>query len=151
MMQLVTNIAAVLGLITSAAAVIVLVSKNARGIMKKVVVKYSHADESSEDIKDIKKMLEKHIKEDEDFREETRKSNEIMLEFTKTTCRNNIKNIFYKYEDTKVLPLYEKKNLMSIKELYIDKMHCNSFAKLLLEEMDDWEIDYDKSHADDVE
>jgi hypothetical protein len=145
------NIATVLGCITAAVAVITLISKNARDIFKKAVSKYSHADESSEDIKEIKEMLIKHIQEDSEFREETRQSNAIALEFTKTSCRNLIKNIFYKYKETEVLPLYEKKTLMSIEELYIDKLHCNSFAKYLLDEMRDWEVDYDSTHADEVE
>ena len=150
-MQWVTNIATVLGLITSAVAVIALISKNARECIKKIVRKYSHADESSEDIKEIKEMLIKHIQEDSKFREETRQSNAIALEFTKTSCRNLIKNIFYKYKETEVLPLYEKKTLMNIEELYIDKLHCNSFAKYLLGEMRDWEVDYDSTHAEEVE
>ena len=40
---------------------------------------------------------------------------------------------------------------MNIEELYIDKLHCNSFAKYLLGEMRDWEVDYDSTHAEEVE
>ena len=96
-------------------------------------------------------MLIKHIQEDNEFKEETRISNEIALEFTKTECRNIIKNIFYKYKDTETLPLYEKKTLMNIRELYIDRLHCNSFAKYLLDVMKDWQVDYEQTHAGEVE
>jgi hypothetical protein len=45
-----------------------------------------------------------------------------------------------------VLPLYEKKTLIMIEDLYINRLKGNSFAELLLDEMRDWEIDYSRYH-----
>ena len=146
-MEIVKNVAAVLGLILSFFSVITLLSKNVRSFLTKIIRKYSNSSESEETISEIKRMLEKHIKDDELFRKEIQGANEINLEFTKTQCRNNIKNIFYKYNDTKCLPLYEKKTLMSIEDLYIGKLHCNSFAGFLLEEMKKWDVDYESEHV----
>jgi len=75
--------------------------------------------------------------------------NEINIEFTKAQCRNIIKTIFYTYYDTKVLPLYEKKTLMSVSDLYVGRMNCNSYASLLLDEMSKWEVDYDSRRPED--
>ncbi|MDR3150003.1 MAG: hypothetical protein LBT88_08370 [Oscillospiraceae bacterium] len=63
---------------------------------------------------------------------------DITTEFIKAQCRDIVKNIFYRYNDTKILPLYEKKTLMNISELYVGKLGGNSYAGLLLDEMDAW-------------
>lgn len=144
-MDTVKNIAAILGVILSAASVVTLVSKRVRTLLSGVIRKYGNSDESEETISEIKHLLEQHIGDDKRFKEQMIHNNEITLEFTKTQCRNIIKNIFYKYNDTNVIPLYEKKTLMCIEELYINQMHCNSYASLLLEEMSDWEIDYNSA------
>lgn len=145
-MQLVKDISAVLGMITAFASVIALVSKRVRTWVKQIIVKYSGAEERENTTKEVKEMLEKHVKEDEIFRDDVTAVNNIMMEFVISQCRTLIKDKFYQYEHCKVLPLYEKKTLMNIKELYIDRLHCNSFASLLLSEMETWEVDYEKTH-----
>jgi len=145
-MEVVKNIAAVIGVVLSAASLIALLSKTFRSAISKLFKKYGKSDEVSDSIAQIKSMLERHIKDEAEFKDNVVQMNEINIEFTKTQCRNIIKTIFYKYNDTKVLPLYEKKTLMNVEDLYINKLHGNSFAALLLEEMSHWEIDYDSSH-----
>jgi len=150
-MEVVKDIAAVLGVILSAASILALVSKTARASIAKVFRKYGEADKveaNTDMIAEIKTLLEKHIEEDKGFKESIVENNEINLEFTRTQCRNIIKNIFYRYNDTRVLPLYEKKTLMSIEELYVKRLHGNSFASLLLDEMREWDVDYESTHAD---
>ena len=150
-MEVVKDIAAVLGVILSAASILALVSKTARASIAKVFRKYGEADKveaNTDMIAEIKTLLEKHIEEDKGFKESIVENNEINLEFTRTQCRNIIKNIFYRYNDTKVLPLYEKKTLMSIEELYVKRLQGNSFASLLLDEMREWDVDYESTHAD---
>jgi len=149
-MEVVKDIAAVLGVILSAASILALVSKTARASIAKVFRKYGEADKveaNTDMIAEIKTLLEKHIEEDKGFKESIVENNEINLEFTRTQCRNIIKNIFYRYNDAKVLPLYEKKTLMNIEELYVKRLHGNSFASLLLDEMREWEVDYETTHA----
>jgi len=150
-MEVVKDIAAILGVILSAASILALVSKTARASIAKVFRKYGDADKveaNTDMIAEIKSLLEKHIEEDKGFKESIVENNEINLEFTRTQCRNIIKNIFYRYNDTRVLPLYEKKTLMSIEELYVKRLHGNSFASLLLDEMREWDVDYESTHAD---
>lgn len=49
------------------------------------------------------------------------------------------------------MPLHEKKTLMCVEDLYINKTHGNSFAKLLLDEMATWEVDYESAHPEENE
>ena len=147
-MEAVKNIAAVLGVILSAASVITLLSKTVRQFILSLFRRYGKTDEVSEDIGEIKRLLEQHIEEDKAFKDSAAATNDIMMEFTRTQCRTIIKNIFYKYNDTKILPLYEKKTLMCVEDLYINKTHGNSFAKLLLDEMSTWTVDYESSHPE---
>ena len=145
-MEVVKNVAAVLGIILSSASVIALVSKSARTALTKLVRKYGNAEEAETTIGEIKALLERHIADDDKFKSGFQAQSEINLEFTKAQCRNLIKNIFYRYEEVRVLPLYEKKTLIMIEDLYINRLKGNSFAELLLDEMRDWEIDYNNCH-----
>lgn len=145
-MEVVKNIAAILGTIISAASVIALASKTSRQAISTFFKKYGKTDEVSEDIADIKKLLERHIDEDKEFKKAVSATNAVMEEFMKTQCRTIIKNIFYRYNDVKILPLYEKKTLMSVEDLYVNKLHGNSFAMLMLDEMSHWTTDYESSH-----
>lgn len=146
MIELIKDISAVLGMITAAASVVALVSKRVRQWIKTIVVKYSGAEEKENTIAEVKTMLEQHIAEEKDFKNQVTEVDNVMTEFVITQCRAMIKDKFYQYERDRVLPLYEKKTLMNIKDLYINRLHCNSFASLLLDEMDTWEVNYDKTH-----
>lgn len=150
-MEVVKNVAAILGAILSAASVITLVSKTVRRSIANFFRKYGKTDVVSDDIAEIKKLLERHIDEDKEFKKDVSATNDIMAEFMRAQCRTIIKNIFYKYDDTKVLPLYEKKTLMSVEDLYVNKLHGNSFAMLMLDEMSNWTIDYESSHHEENE
>lgn len=147
-METVKNIAAILGVILSMGSVFTLLSKTARKAVGNFFKKYGNSDEIANSVAEIKRLLEDHMEDEKQFKEDVSRANVIAMEFTKTQCRNIVKNIFYKYNDTKILPLYEKKTLMSVEELYINKLHENSFARLLLDEMSHWEIDYSSSYGD---
>lgn len=147
-METVKNIAAIIGVILSAASLIALFSKSIRSSLTKLFKKYGKEDEVSASITEIKKMLEQHIEEENEMKINCMAANEISIEFVKTQCRNIIKTMFYKYRDTKILPLYEKKTLMNVEDLYVKKLKGNSYAALLIEEMSRWEIDYDDAHPD---
>lgn len=147
-METVKNIAAIIGVILSAASLIALFSKSIRSSLTKLFKKYGKEDEVSASIAEIKKMLEQHIEEENEMKINCMAANEISIEFVKTQCRNIIKTMFYKYRDTKILPLYEKKTLMNVEDLYVKKLKGNSYAALLIEEMSRWEIDYDDAHPD---
>lgn len=148
-MDIVRDAAAVIGVILSAASLVTLLSKTVRRFIANLFHKYGNADEVEAKIDELKSMLEQHIRDESQMHAEIAASTAINMEFTRTQCRNLIKTMFYKYKDTKILPLYEKKTLLSIKELYVDRLKGNSFAALLIEEMNGWEIDYDSSYPED--
>ena len=52
--------------------------------------------------------------------------------------------MFYEYYNAKVLPLYEHKWLLKREDLYIRRLHGNSFASELIAEMKKWPVDYSK-------
>lgn len=148
-MDTIRNIAAVLGVIMSASSVAALASKSVRGAVVRFFRRYGHTDEVSDSIGEIKELLRFHIDEDKKFKAEVTATNDIMMEFARAQCRTVIKNIFYKYKDSRTLPLYEKKTLMCVEELYIERLHGNSFAMLMLDEMSHWDVDYDSASPDD--
>lgn len=140
-MEIIKNIAAVLNLIIAASAVLGLFSKNTRAAIAKFFTKFGN----NKVVEETKQMLEEHIKEDQEFKKEIKEINGINRQFIENQCRSIIKDTFYKYKDTRTLPLYEKKTLNYIKSLYIDRLGCNTYAKTLLLEMDKWEVDYNDS------
>lgn len=157
-MEIIQNIAAILGLLLTAASVITLLSKTVRGAIKRLFAQHDKCAEDTElkenlsnSITELKQLLEKHIADDKEHNEQLAAHREVYVEFMRVLCRNIIKNIFYKYLDTKVLPLYEKKTLMSLEKLYIEELHCNSFATLLLKEMSSWDVDYAAAYPEENE
>lgn len=157
-LELVKNIAAVLGLIVTFGAVFSLCSKSFRSVISGIFKRYGNDKEMVEikgQIAELKDLLIKQIEsteaykiQQEIYRKEQEANMEISLEFARTQCRNLVKNIFYEYYDEKVLPLYEKKTLNKIEDLYIGKLHGNSFAHDLLKEMATWQVDYNKIRMD---
>lgn len=145
-MEVIKDIAAIIGVILSAASLITLLSKTVRTAIANMFKKYSHDDEVTQKINEIKTMLETHIREEQECKNNCMEANAISMEFIKTQCRNIIKTIFYRYNDTKVLPLYEKKTLLNVEDLYVRRLGGNSFAALLIEEMSHWDIDYGDMH-----
>lgn len=157
-MEVVKNIAALLGVILSAASVLTLVSKTVRSAIAAMFRRHGSADELGTRIDELRQLLERHVEEEKELREQfgllieeerTARQNmlamsEISMEFTREQCRNIIKNIFYKYNDTKILPLYEKKTLVTVEDIYVNRLGGNSYASLLIEEMRTWKIDYEK-------
>lgn len=135
------DVSAVLGVVLSAASVAALVSSRVRAALSQLIGHYSHASETTAAIDELKVMFQQHLDEDKVFKEQAQAINEVLVSFVTAQCRNTIKDIFYRYNDTKILPLYEKKTLMNISELYIGKLHKNSYASMLLREMDKWEVD----------
>ena len=150
-MEIIKDIAAIIGVVLSAASLLTLLSKTVRNALVKLFKKYTNEDEVTKSISEIKKMLEQHIEDEKEFKEDAVKMDAITLEFIKTQCRNIIKGIFYKYNDAKVLPLYEKKTLINVENLYVKKLEGNSFAALLLDEMAHWDIDYGDTHPEELD
>lgn len=79
------------------------------------------------EIKDALDNLEKRFNVDEDFNAEI--------------CRSAIKDIYYRYNKTQKIPLYERKMADSLYKIYSEQFHQNSYGQLLYQEICKWEID----------
>ena len=134
-------------MILSAAALASLVSKSFREVLSKLFGKYGKTDEVSKELADMKNLCESNKK----MLEEIQANNAISVEFEKMMCRTIIKDTFYKYKDARALPLYEKKTLVYVKDLYVNKRHGNSYASLLLDIMDDWDVDCETTQPESEE
>ena len=139
-MEIVKNVAAILGAILSLSAVVTLCCKPIKAWLAQYLSKYQkeQADnERNQQIQDTLARLEKSI-------EDIKEANDITVDYTREQIRGLIKEMFYEYYDEKVLPLYEHKWLLKLEDLYIRRLHGNSFASELIAEMKKWPVDYSK-------
>ena len=65
----------------------------------------------------------------------------VIEDFNAGICRNVIKDIYYKYNKTQKIPLYERKMADSLYKIYSEQFHQNSYGQLLYQEICKWEID----------
>lgn len=136
-LELVKNVAAIVGCISACIGLITLICKP----LRKRLVGFVQRHAGSSEISEIKTMLQQKIDDDKVRDDEIKEALAITTEFTEKQCRNIIKNIFYHYKENKTLPLYERKTLMDIEELYIDRMHKNHWGQTLINEMKKWDTD----------
>lgn len=135
------NIATVIGCITAIVGLVTLISKSVRTKLTSFIVESSDKSGVESQLKKITDMIEQNEKADAAFRNRIEKSLSITLDATVRSLRLEIKDIYTKYKDIKILPIYEKKAILDIQELYIDKLHQNHWGKTLLDEMMTWEVD----------
>lgn len=69
------------------------------------------------------------------------KRSDVDEDFNAEICRNVIKDIYYKYNKTQKIPLYERKMADSLYKIYSEQFHQNSYGQLLYQEICKWEID----------
>lgn len=140
-MEIVKNIATVIGCITGCIGLLTVLCRPLRKFLIEWVQRTSGKSKVESQLNEIKKILEQQAEDQKAFQDKVEASINITLEFTEKQCRSDIKEIFYTYRDVKRLPLYEKKALMDIEELYIKKLNKNHWGKTLLEEMATWDVD----------
>lgn len=140
-MEIVKDIATVIGCITGCIGLLTALCRPLRKFLIEWVQRISGKSKVENQLTEIKKILEKQAEDQLAFQAKVEASLNIALEFTEKQCRSDIKEIFYTYRDVKRLPLYEKKALMDIEELYIKKLNKNHWGKTLLEEMATWDVD----------
>ena len=139
-MEIVKNVAAILGAILSLASVITLFCRPIKAWLGQYLSKYQkeQADnDRNQQKQDTLARLDKSIKD-------IKEANDITVDYTREQIRGLIKEMFYEYYDEKVLPLYEHKWLLKLEDLYIRRLHGNSFAAELIAEMKKWPVDYSK-------
>ena len=151
MIEGVKNVAAVVGCVLSCTSLLALIIKPVRKGVIDFIRNKAGRTETETQLSEILEMLQKHIEEDKLFRDKMECAMEITTDFTERQCRNIIKNIFYKYKDEKVLPLYEKKTLKDMEELYIKRMRKNHWGQLLIDEMNTWQVDCSSDEMDEIE
>lgn len=143
-MEIIKNIAAIVGCILSLITLLTICSKAGRSVIKNIFQRHTSdlVDENkqqTEDIKCIKGQLSQVlIKMDN------------LEELSKQQCRDTIKEIYYKYNTTKVIPLYERKTADKTYSIYTDVFNGNSYATLLYGEICKWEIDGSLGHELDI-
>ena len=139
-METIKNIAAILGAILSLASVITLFCRPIKAWLAQYLSKYKKEQADNERTQQIQDTLARLEKSIEDIKE----ANDITVDYTREQIRGLIKEMFYEYYDEKVLPLYEHKWLLKLEDLYIRRLHGNSFASELIAEMKKWPVDYSK-------
>lgn len=164
--EIVKNVAAVLGCIVTLSGILSVIFKNVRNFFQKIFGKIFNTYGDKKEIQNLKEYIDENIKAIQESIEKLRKSIEelsakqdrhfkmyedkiqnlenlmdIDTEFVRTQCRAIIKNMYYKYCKEEKLPLYEYKTLLKVEELYIIKCNGNSFAGDLIKRMKTWEID----------
>lgn len=113
--------------------------KQISDIEKKLDSHLIEAKERAEEIKEIKVVLNCLDERIDDLDE---KFNQVQ-NFCAEDCRNEIKNIYYRYNTKRKIPLYERKMADSLYTIYSEEFHQNSYGKLLYEEICKWEIEED--------
>lgn len=135
------NIAAVVGCLTAVVGLVTLISKTVRGKLAAFIERNSNRSGVECQLKKITAMIEKNEQTDEQFRQRIEQSLSVTTDATVRSLRLEIKDIYNHYKDTKVLPIYEKKAVLDLQDLYIEKLHQNHWGKTLLDEMMTWEVD----------
>ena len=69
------------------------------------------------------------------------KRSDVDENFNAEICRSAIKDIYYRYNKTQKIPLYERKMADSLYKIYSEQFHQNSYGQLLYQEICKWEID----------
>lgn len=138
-METIKNIAAILGAILSLSAVITLFCKPIKAYIAKILDK--HISEQDDKIK--QNTLRATLKRIENKLDAT-------VAYTTEACRGEIKNMFYRYMDSKTLPYYEKMHMLQIEDIYVNKLQKNHYTKGLIEEMKTWSVDYTGVDSQDI-
>lgn len=134
-MEIFTTIAAIVGCILAVINLVTICTKAGRtfikNIFKKNTKELTQSDAAqTEDIRSIKDSMD-DIKFDMG----------LMKDFIRQQCRSTIKDIYYKYNIKKIIPLYERKTVDYSYELYVNKLGGNSYIKFLYGEIIKWDID----------
>lgn len=98
-------------------------------------------DEHLEEIRENDKKQTEEITEIKDTLDNLKKRFNVDEDFNAEICRSAIKDIYYRYNKTQKIPLYERKMADSLYKIYSEQFHQNSYGQLLYQEICKWEID----------
>ena len=134
-MEVIKNIAAIVGCLVSIITLLSICSKTGRAFITGLFKR------------NTKTLREENEQQTKDIREIQNTLNLMMEKFSALEevsmqqCRNTIKNIYYKYSNVKRIPLYERKTVDKTYRIYREVFHGNSYASLLYKEICKWEIE----------
>lgn len=134
MMDVLRDIAVIVGLIISIITLITLISGAGKKIFQKLV---------KTGIKDIQEEVikaGKSLDEISDIVDDISNRLTPLEDGMRQRCRDQIKSIYYKYYDKKELPIYERKTIDYNYQIYTEKFGGNSYITKLYREMDQWPV-----------
>lgn len=134
-MEIIKDIAAIVGVVLSIISLITLCTKGGRALVKNIFKKNTEDirkqnQQQSNDIAAIRVDIDKLLSK-----------TEVIEEVLKQQCRDTIKGIYYKYQKDKIIPLYERKTADNTHKIYLDEFKGNSYENLLYNEIIKWQID----------
>ena len=140
--EVVKNIGSLLGLFLTCASAIGVVAKFQNKYYKRLFDEHSEEirkndEKQTEEIAEIKNTLNNLATKVDSLE----KRSDVDEDFNAEICRNAIKDIYYKYNKTQKIPLYERKMADSLYKIYSEQFHQNSYGQLLYQEICKWEID----------
>lgn len=140
--DVIKNVGSLLGLFLSIASAVGIVAKFQNKHYKKLFDEYSEEirkndKKQTEEITEIKNTLNNLATKVDGLE----KSSDVVEDFNAEICRQVIKDIYYKYNKTQKIPLYERKMADSLYKIYSEQFHQNSYGQLLYQEICKWEID----------
>ena len=140
--EVVKDIGSLLGLFLSITSVVGVVAKFQNKHYKRLFDEHSEEirkndEKQTEEIAEIKNTLNNLATKVDGLE----KRSDVDEDFNAEICRNAIKDIYYKYNKTQKIPLYERKMADSLYKIYSEQFHQNSYGQLLYQEICKWEID----------
>ena len=140
--EVVKNIGSLLGLFLTCASAIGVVAKFQNKYYKRLFDEHSEEirkndEKQTEEIAEIKNTLNNLATKVDGLE----KRSDVDENFNAEICRSAIKDIYYRYNKTQKIPLYERKMADSLYKIYSEQFHQNSYGQLLYHEICKWEID----------
>jgi len=149
-METIKNIAAVIGCISAAIALIVTIIKPIRKGIACWVTKVSKTNEQEDEISlvydkidELSKRIEKLTEDDCCFKKEILESMSSLKKGVGISLGNIIGNIYNKYKKDRVLPQKEYEVMCAIFEIYSKDLHMDGLIEKLYNEMtsSDWHVE----------
>ena len=141
-MEMVKNIAAVVGCVLSCISLLALVCKPIRAWVVGFIVHQSGKSETDrklyemqKNLDDLKKMMEVHLAEDAKKREAAQNDRDALL----CLLRNSITSIYYRYLPEKAIPAHQNKNVIMLYDAY-DHEGGNTYVSTIVEDMRHWKV-----------
>ena len=134
-MEIIKDIATVIGLILSAITLITLCCKPLRKKIGNVIRKASNMEETSQALEEVRAMMQQIMATEES-------KQELMTHFQESQLsllRDSITRLYFKYLPEKQVPAYGRKDMVNLFESY-EKLGGNSYAKTIYEEFMDWPV-----------